>query len=103
MGSTRFVASFALVSLACVAPPSRDSEAQGQAGQRAEVDESQDEAQVDAPPNPFVPGVFGDPALQAKLDAALAAKGSNYAPRTEHLRGDGRPVYTNRLIHETSP
>jgi hypothetical protein len=43
------------------------------------------------------------PALQQRMDAALAAKGSDYHPRTEHLFPDGRPRYTNRLILEDSP
>jgi len=43
------------------------------------------------------------PALQQRLDAALAAKGLAYRPRTEHLLPDGRPRYTNRLILEDSP
>ncbi|MBK1706711.1 thioredoxin domain-containing protein [Halochromatium glycolicum] len=43
------------------------------------------------------------PALQQRLDAALAAKGSDYAPRTEHLKPDGQPRFTNRLILEDSP
>jgi len=42
-------------------------------------------------------------ALQQRLDAALAAKGSDYVPRTEHLQPDGRPRFTNRLILEDSP
>ncbi|MEM9114139.1 MAG: thioredoxin domain-containing protein [Myxococcota bacterium] len=37
------------------------------------------------------------------LWSALEAKGPDYAPRTEHLRADGRPSYVNRLIFETSP
>ncbi|WP_201243852.1 thioredoxin domain-containing protein [Halochromatium salexigens] len=41
--------------------------------------------------------------LQQRLDAALAAKGADYKPRTEHLRSDGRPQFTNRLILEDSP
>ncbi|WP_462321066.1 DUF255 domain-containing protein [Halochromatium sp.] len=41
--------------------------------------------------------------LQQRLDAALAAKGSDYEPRTEHLHPDGRPRFTNRLILEDSP
>jgi len=41
--------------------------------------------------------------LQQRLDAALAAKGSDYVPRTEHLHPDGRPRFTNRLILENSP
>jgi len=35
--------------------------------------------------------------------SALEAKGPDYAPRTEHLRPDGRPLYVNRLVFETSP
>jgi len=41
--------------------------------------------------------------LQQRLNAALAAKGSDYVPRTEHLHPDGRPRFTNRLILENSP
>ncbi|WP_296806090.1 DUF255 domain-containing protein [Thiocapsa sp.] len=43
------------------------------------------------------------PELQRRLTAALAAKGPDYRPRTEHLLPDGRPRYTNRLILEDSP
>ncbi len=42
-------------------------------------------------------------AVQRKLNSALAAKGPDYRPRTEHLLPDGRPRYTNRLILEDSP
>ena len=49
----------------------------------------------------------GDPAfpadLPARLQAALAAKGSAYEPRTHHLQPGGAPTFTNRLILETSP
>ncbi len=41
--------------------------------------------------------------LQQRFDAALAAKGSDYVPRTEHLQPDGQPRFTNRLILENSP
>ncbi|MFQ5659061.1 MAG: thioredoxin domain-containing protein [Gammaproteobacteria bacterium] len=41
--------------------------------------------------------------LTAKLAAALAAKGHDYKPRTVHLREDGTPKFTNRLILEDSP
>jgi uncharacterized protein YyaL (SSP411 family) len=41
--------------------------------------------------------------LSARLDAALAAKGAEYRPRTHHLEPSGRPRYTNRLLLETSP
>ena len=44
-----------------------------------------------------------DPALTAKLGAALAAKGKDYLPRTEHRLPGGAPKYTNRLILEPSP
>ena len=40
--------------------------------------------------------------LAARLQAALAAKGPGYVPRTHHMVGTA-PKYTNRLIHETSP
>ena len=43
------------------------------------------------------------PELQRRLDAALESKGSDYHPRTEHRRPDGRPSFTNRLILEDSP
>ena len=42
-------------------------------------------------------------ALQAKLAAALSARGPDYVPRTHNTRSDGSPVYTNRLIIEASP
>jgi hypothetical protein len=44
-----------------------------------------------------------EPALRARLAAALAARGPGYQPRTHHLREDGSPKYTNRLILESSP
>ena len=43
------------------------------------------------------------PDLAAQLTRALNAKGPDYVPRTHHLRADGQPAYTNRLILETSP
>jgi uncharacterized protein YyaL (SSP411 family) len=45
---------------------------------------------------------YGDE-LRAQLAAALNAKPAGYEPRTFHLRPDGSPIYTNRLILETSP
>jgi hypothetical protein len=42
-------------------------------------------------------------ALRERLAAALAARGPGYVPRTRHLRGDGSPRFTNRLVLETSP
>ncbi len=54
--------------------------------------------------NPSVPGITSpSAALDRQLRDALDAKGSDYEPRTHHLRDDGGPVYTNRLILETSP
>ncbi len=44
-----------------------------------------------------------DAALRKRLEAALAAKGAAYVPRTEHLDADKRPIYLNRLILENSP
>ncbi len=44
-----------------------------------------------------------DPALAAQLAAAVALRGPDYKPRTRHLRADGTPKFTNRLILETSP
>jgi len=41
--------------------------------------------------------------LAQRLQETVTAKGSDYRPRTEHLRADGSPVYTNRLILEDSP
>ncbi len=41
--------------------------------------------------------------LTEKIDTALAARGADYKPRTEHLLEDGRPRFTNRLILEDSP
>ena len=41
--------------------------------------------------------------LQQKLMTALGEKGASYHPHTRHLRPDGSPRYTNRLILESSP
>ena len=41
--------------------------------------------------------------LTQQIEQALAAKGADYQPRTEHLRVDGSPKFTNRLILEDSP
>jgi len=43
------------------------------------------------------------PALAERLRAAVVAKGADYRPRTRHLSADGWPLYTNRLILESSP
>jgi uncharacterized protein YyaL (SSP411 family) len=41
--------------------------------------------------------------LVKKLATALAAKGPDFRPNTHHLDARGRPLFTNRLILETSP
>ena len=43
------------------------------------------------------------PDEQAALTRALLAQPADYEPRTHHLRADGGPLYTNRLIRESSP
>ncbi len=43
------------------------------------------------------------PELQARLESALAAMPADYEPRTEHLDRQGRPLFLNRLVLETSP
>jgi uncharacterized protein len=51
-----------------------------------------------------LPGARPFPAeLQTRLQAAVAAKGTGYVPRTRHLNPDGSPKYTNRLILQSSP
>src|SRR5262245_9147074 len=54
---------------------------------------------VDPPPGAAEYG----PELRAELGAALARKGTGYRPHTRHLRPDGSPRWTNRLILESSP
>ncbi len=41
--------------------------------------------------------------LRERLREALFTKGVDYQPRTRHLRSDGSPRYTNRLLLEASP
>jgi hypothetical protein len=43
------------------------------------------------------------PELTKQLRDALIAKGTSYEPRTRNLHEDGSPIYTNRLLLETSP
>ena len=51
-----------------------------------------------------LPGVEArPPRLQARLEAALATRPTDEAPRTEHHDALGQPVYLNRLILEASP
>ncbi|MFW6086138.1 MAG: thioredoxin domain-containing protein [Myxococcota bacterium] len=78
---------------------SRDESPSATAGSATAEDEGES-----ALANPPLPGLGdGDPALTARLEKALAAKGPDYEPRTHHLEPDGSPTYTNRLIEETSP
>ena len=50
------------------------------------------------------PGAIPYPTdLARRLARALQDQGADYVPRTHHLREDGGPVYTNRLIFEDSP
>jgi uncharacterized protein YyaL (SSP411 family) len=50
-----------------------------------------------------LPGTEGHPAeLQSRLAAAFALR-PDQPPRTRHVAGDGRPLYTNRLALESSP
>jgi len=53
---------------------------------------------------PAAPGAepYGE-ALRARLRAALESKPADYEPRSAHLHADGSPIYTNRLILESSP
>ncbi|HEB89501.1 MAG TPA: thioredoxin domain-containing protein [Deltaproteobacteria bacterium] len=53
------------------------------------------EALPSAPPFP--------PALRARLEKALLARKGTTRPRTRHLRADGMPLFTNRLLLEKSP
>ncbi|MFQ5565249.1 MAG: DUF255 domain-containing protein, partial [Paracoccaceae bacterium] len=49
------------------------------------------------------PAVTRDPALTERLEAAYAAMGPDYVPRTHLLDAEGRAIYVNRLILEASP
>ncbi len=54
--------------------------------------------------DPRLPGVAAvDETLQRRLDQALASQGPRHVPRTHHLRDDGSPRFTNRLIEQSSP
>lgn len=43
------------------------------------------------------------PKLKKQLQEALSKQGANYKPRTKHLTNQGAPLFTNRLILESSP
>jgi len=54
--------------------------------------------------NPGLPGLESPaPQLAAVLQDAHAARGPQYRPRTRHLNERGEPLFTNRLILESSP
>jgi uncharacterized protein YyaL (SSP411 family) len=53
--------------------------------------------------NPAAPGLSATPLLTKQLGAALLAKGAAFHPHTRHLDARGRPLFTNRLILQTSP
>jgi uncharacterized protein YyaL (SSP411 family) len=44
-----------------------------------------------------------DATVRGAMRDALESKPADYEPRTHHLRPDGSPLYTNRLIQESSP
>jgi hypothetical protein len=44
-----------------------------------------------------------DEDLLKKLEEIRKIRGTEYRPRTRHLRPDGQPKYTNRLFLESSP
>jgi len=58
---------------------------------------------LSAEENPAAPGLEPSPALVHRLAAAVAATGPEFHPNTRHLDAHGRPLFTNRLILETSP
>jgi uncharacterized protein YyaL (SSP411 family) len=60
-------------------------------------------AVASAEENPAAVGLAPSTALVTKLAAAVAAKGPDFRPNTRHLDARGRPLFTNRLILETSP
>jgi uncharacterized protein YyaL (SSP411 family) len=80
-----------LLAVGCMAPSSGSD--------AARPDAAAGRAPVTAPPGapPY------DEALGRRLAEALAARGPGYVPRTHHLTTDGTPLYTNRLILQTSP
>ena len=53
--------------------------------------------------NPAAAALEPSAALVRKLAGAVAAKGPDFRPHTRHLDAHGQPLFTNRLILETSP
>ena len=80
------IAALAAVGVAC----SRGAQAEGELP-----------APVDQAGPPGAPEFSAE--LQRRLAEALQSRGDEYVPRTHHLREDGAPAYTNRLILESSP
>lgn len=51
-----------------------------------------------------LPGLTAFPnSLQRRIEKECTRRGNGYVPRTRHLSENGQPLYTNRLILETSP
>jgi uncharacterized protein YyaL (SSP411 family) len=64
---------------------------------------SSDSARASASASASASAPVTSPELRESLRAAGRAKGKDYVPRTRHKSPDGSPLYTNRLIRETSP
>jgi uncharacterized protein YyaL (SSP411 family) len=69
------------------------------------IDPSRARADVDARVVPnALPGAARFPeALQKELTKALSENGPDYVPRTRHRRENGAPIFSNRLLLESSP
>ena len=80
-----------LLAVGCMAPTSGSDAARPEKASAG--------APVASPPG----AVPYDEALARRLAGALAGRGPGYRPRTHHLAPDGAPLYTNRLILESSP
>lgn len=61
-----------------------------------------DQQPTNPPGTQHPPAIDRDPTLHAQLEAAYAARGPDYVPRTHLMDGD-RARYVNRLIREASP
>ena len=90
----------AVVLLFCVACRSEPAEQPDRVAVKTPVADSVRDWSV---PEQSPGGDHYDDSLQITLKSALDTKSKGYAPRTHHLNEDGSPVYTNRLILETSP